>query len=108
MPEAAHKLVRLIAASEDITRSQVMMTIITNYFAGVDPEYLIKKFRALPPEPVLKDPPRRPGPPTSNVKIGRQKTVPKAQPVSLSRLAAEDETEEAEPGLSKPPSGRRW
>ena len=93
MPEEAHRLVRLIAASEDISRSQVMMTIITNYFAGVDPSYLVQKFKALPPEPVLKPPPRRPSQPTSQVRIGHQTQRTAPQKVSLSRLVAEDERE---------------
>lgn len=90
MPKEAHKLVRLIAASEGTSRSFVMMIIITNYLAGVTPERLIQKFRTLG-EPTLKPPPRRPGPPTSTVRIGQTQQAPRK--VSLSRLAAEDEQE---------------
>ncbi|WP_445340428.1 hypothetical protein [Bifidobacterium sp. ESL0825] len=108
MPKTAHQLVRLVAAQEGISRSKVMMTIITNFFAGVKPAYIVQKFQTLTAAPVLQTPPRHPGPPTSKTRIGQQAPKAQAQPVSLSRLAAEDEAEEPEPGLSQPPSGKSW
>ena len=91
LPPEAYRLVWLISASEGTSRSRVMMLIITNYLAGVTPERLLQKFRTLG-EPTLKAPPRRPGPPTSTVKIGHPaQQIP--QKISLTRLATEDEQE---------------
>lgn len=93
LPPEAHRWIRLIAASENVSRSSVMMRIIMNYFAGVQSSDILKAFKALPEElPHIRPPRRRPSPPTSKTRIGQQST-PKAQPVSLSRLAAEDEQE---------------
>lgn len=106
LPPEARQLVRLIAAQEDVSQSKVMMTIITNWFAGVKPAYIVSKFKTLTEAPVLQTPPRRLGSQISKTRIGTQ--APKAQPVSLSKLAAEDEAEDVEPGLSQPPSGKSW
>lgn len=96
LPPEAHRWIRLIAASENISRSSVMMRIITNYFAGIQNQStsILKAFKALPDEmPHLKNPRRRPGPPTSTVKIGHP-AQQAPQKISLTRLATEDEREE--------------
>lgn len=93
LPPEAHRWIRLIAASENISRSSVMMRIITQYFVGIQDTDVLRAFKALPEEiPRIRPPRRRPSPPTSKTRIGQQ-TAPKAQPVSLSKLAAEDEKE---------------
>lgn len=92
LPPEAHRWIRLIAASENVSRSSVMMRIIVQYFVGVQDTDVLRAFKALPEEvPHIRPPRRRPSPPTSKAKIGQR--VPKAQPVSLSKLAAEDEQE---------------
>ena len=93
LPPEAHRWIRLIAASEDISRSSVMMRIIMNYFAGVQSHDVLKAFKALPEElPHVRPPRRRPGQPTSNVRIGHP-AQQAPQKISLTRLATEDERE---------------